>query len=60
MEQKEKIWANGLTVEQTIEEFNRIYRLITQKHLKRYHCKHKVNVIYMLKDGKITEDDLLN
>ena len=60
MEQKEKIWANGLTVDQTIEEFNRIYRMITQKHLKRYHCKHKVNVIYMLKDGKITEDDLLN
>lgn len=60
MESKERVWANGLTTEQTIEEFNRIYRMITQRHLKKYHCKHKVNVLYLLKQGKITEEDLLN
>lgn len=53
-----KIWNNGLTIEETIEEYNRIYRLITLEHLKKYKCKHKTDVIALIYDHKINENDL--
>lgn len=54
----DKIYANGKTCEQTIEEYNRIYRLITLAHLKKYKCKHRTDVVSKIYDGKIKETEL--
>lgn len=53
-----KIWANGKTIDETIEQYNRIYRLITLQHLKKYKCKHKTDVIAKIYAGKISESEL--
>lgn len=53
-----KIWHNGLTIDQTIQQFNRIFSKITKAHLKQFKCKHKVNVAYLVYDGIISESDL--
>ncbi|MCA0387610.1 MAG: hypothetical protein LCH52_03860 [Bacteroidetes bacterium] len=54
----EKIWANGLTIDKTIEEYNRIYRKITLQHLKIYKCKHKTDIVAKIYAGKINETEL--